>query len=187
MNTSVRKSLRNSVRHRAGAPVFTGLVAGILATLINTGMLIVADRLHIVTARGGLLTLLLKLAGPLAPPIATTWSFQQLFHIVVGVAMAVVYALTLGSVPGAVLAKGLVVAAAIAKEAGVPNGSLFTYFPTKVELFNALYIEIKEELISTVDDGLSNAGTSANSCCTYGRGGLGGAQPMARSVEFSPS
>jgi AcrR family transcriptional regulator len=48
--------------------------------------------------------------------------------------------------------------AAIAKEAGVPNGSLFTYFPTKIELFNALYTEIKEELISTVDDGLSNAG-----------------------------
>ncbi|WP_161564062.1 TetR/AcrR family transcriptional regulator [Cupriavidus lacunae] len=48
--------------------------------------------------------------------------------------------------------------AAIAKEAGVPNGSLFTYFPTKIDLFNALYMEIKEELISTVDDGLSDAG-----------------------------
>lgn len=48
--------------------------------------------------------------------------------------------------------------AAIAKEAGVPNGSVFTYFPTKIDLFNALYLEIKEELISTVDDGLSDAG-----------------------------
>jgi AcrR family transcriptional regulator len=48
--------------------------------------------------------------------------------------------------------------AAIAKDAGVPNGSLFTYFPTKIELFNALYMEIKEELISTVDDGLVDAG-----------------------------
>ncbi|WP_375542157.1 TetR family transcriptional regulator [Paraburkholderia sp. CNPSo 3274] len=32
--------------------------------------------------------------------------------------------------------------AAIAKEARVPNGSLSTYFPTEVELFNALYVEI---------------------------------------------
>lgn len=47
--------------------------------------------------------------------------------------------------------------AAIAKEAGVPNGSVFTYFPTKIDLFNALYMEIKEELISTVDNGLSDA------------------------------
>lgn len=48
--------------------------------------------------------------------------------------------------------------AAIAKEAGVPNGSVFTYFSTKIDLFNALYLEIKEELISTVDNGLSDAG-----------------------------
>jgi AcrR family transcriptional regulator len=48
--------------------------------------------------------------------------------------------------------------AAIAKEAGVPNGSVFTYFPTKVDLFNALYMEIKQELISEVDDGLSQDG-----------------------------
>jgi len=48
--------------------------------------------------------------------------------------------------------------ASIAKEAGVPNGSVFTYFPTKIDLFNALYMEIKEELISTVDDGFSDAG-----------------------------
>jgi len=36
--------------------------------------------------------------------------------------------------------------AAIAKEAGVSNGSLFTYFETKADLLNALYIEIKTEL-----------------------------------------
>jgi AcrR family transcriptional regulator len=30
--------------------------------------------------------------------------------------------------------------ALIAKEAGVPNGSLYTYFETKAELFNQLYI-----------------------------------------------
>ena len=33
--------------------------------------------------------------------------------------------------------------AGIAKEAGVANGSLFTYFETKADLFNALYLELK--------------------------------------------
>jgi AcrR family transcriptional regulator len=38
----------------------------------------------------------------------------------------------------------------IAKHAGISNGSVFTYFKTKTELFNALYSELKEELIETV-------------------------------------
>ena len=36
--------------------------------------------------------------------------------------------------------------AGIAKEAGVANGSLFTYFETKPELFNQLYLELKTEM-----------------------------------------
>lgn len=36
--------------------------------------------------------------------------------------------------------------AVIAKEAGVANGSLFTYFETKTVLFNQLYLEIKTEM-----------------------------------------
>lgn len=36
----------------------------------------------------------------------------------------------------------------IAKEAGIPNGSLFTYFETKSELFNQLYLELKQEMAS---------------------------------------
>jgi AcrR family transcriptional regulator len=36
--------------------------------------------------------------------------------------------------------------AGIAKEAGVANGSLFTYFPTKAELFNQLYLALKGEM-----------------------------------------
>ena len=36
--------------------------------------------------------------------------------------------------------------ATIAQEAGVSNGSLFTYFETKAELFNQLYLELKEEM-----------------------------------------
>ncbi|MGC2398166.1 MAG: TetR/AcrR family transcriptional regulator [Acidobacteriaceae bacterium] len=36
--------------------------------------------------------------------------------------------------------------AVIAKEAGIANGSLFTYFETKMELFNQLYLELKTEM-----------------------------------------
>jgi AcrR family transcriptional regulator len=39
--------------------------------------------------------------------------------------------------------------AGIAKEAGVANGSLFTYFETKTDLFNQLYLELKSEIAST--------------------------------------
>src|SRR5277367_3705259 len=36
--------------------------------------------------------------------------------------------------------------ALIAQEAGVANGSLFTYFETKADLFNQLYRELKAEM-----------------------------------------
>lgn len=36
--------------------------------------------------------------------------------------------------------------ATIAKEAGISNGSLFTYFETKADLFNQLYIGLKAEM-----------------------------------------
>jgi AcrR family transcriptional regulator len=38
--------------------------------------------------------------------------------------------------------------ALIAQEAGVSNGSLFTYFETKTELFNRLYLELKAGMAS---------------------------------------
>ncbi|WP_210239830.1 TetR/AcrR family transcriptional regulator [Mesorhizobium sp. B4-1-1] len=44
--------------------------------------------------------------------------------------------------------------ATIAKEAEVSNGSLFTYFDTKADLFNQLYIELKTEMASAALDGL---------------------------------
>ena len=44
--------------------------------------------------------------------------------------------------------------AAIAKEAGVANGSLFTYFETKTDLFNQLYLELKTEMASAASEGL---------------------------------
>jgi len=45
-------------------------------------------------------------------------------------------------------------AAMIAKEAGVSNGSLFTYFETKAVLLNALYLELKVDLSSAALKGL---------------------------------
>src|SRR5690242_18723843 len=44
--------------------------------------------------------------------------------------------------------------AAIAKEAGISNGSLFNYFSTKADLLNQLYIEIKMEMGSAAMLGL---------------------------------
>jgi AcrR family transcriptional regulator len=44
--------------------------------------------------------------------------------------------------------------AGIAKEAGVANGSLFTYFETKTDLFNQLYLELKIDMASATMKGL---------------------------------
>jgi AcrR family transcriptional regulator len=44
--------------------------------------------------------------------------------------------------------------AAIAKEAAVSNGSLFTYFETKADLFNQLYVELKAEMAAAALHGL---------------------------------
>lgn len=48
--------------------------------------------------------------------------------------------------------------AVIAREAGVANGSLFTYFETKAELFNQLYLELKQGMASAAMDGLPAKG-----------------------------
>lgn len=44
--------------------------------------------------------------------------------------------------------------ALIAKEAEVSNGSLFTYFETKADLLNQLYVELKAEMGAAALDGL---------------------------------
>jgi AcrR family transcriptional regulator len=44
--------------------------------------------------------------------------------------------------------------AAIAKEAGVSNGSLFVYFDTKPTLFNELYLELKLDMGTSAMSGL---------------------------------
>jgi lysylphosphatidylglycerol synthetase-like protein (DUF2156 family) len=113
MNATSQNPLRVSLRHRVVARVRAGIVAGVLAGFANTTMLIVADRFHVMTARGGLLTLLLKLIGPPTPLIAMTWGFQQFFHLLVAIVMAAVYAVTLGGVRYAVLVKGLAAAAVV--------------------------------------------------------------------------
>jgi AcrR family transcriptional regulator len=54
-----------------------------------------------------------------------------------------------------IVSQGLGVAtAAIAKEAGVANGSLFTYFETKAVLFNQLYLELKTEMAAVATEGV---------------------------------
>ena len=50
--------------------------------------------------------------------------------------------------------------AMIAKEAGVSNGSLFTYFETKTDLLNQIYMELKDEMANAALDGLpADSGT----------------------------
>jgi AcrR family transcriptional regulator len=44
--------------------------------------------------------------------------------------------------------------AVIAREAGVANGSLFTYFETKTDLFNQLYLELKAGMAAAALEGL---------------------------------
>jgi len=44
--------------------------------------------------------------------------------------------------------------AVIAREAGVSNGSLFTYFETKAELFNQLYLTLKTAMAAATLEGL---------------------------------
>ncbi len=44
--------------------------------------------------------------------------------------------------------------ALIAQQAGVANGSLFTYFQTKAELFNQLYLELKTAMATAALEGL---------------------------------
>ena len=46
--------------------------------------------------------------------------------------------------------------ATIAREAGVSNGSLFTYFETKADLLNQLYLELKTEMAAAALRGFSS-------------------------------
>jgi AcrR family transcriptional regulator len=61
----------------------------------------------------------------------------------------------MGAAARVIAATGLGAATAtIAKEAGVSNGSLFTYFDTKADLLNQLYLELKTEMGAAALGGL---------------------------------
>jgi AcrR family transcriptional regulator len=50
----------------------------------------------------------------------------------------------------------------IAREAGVPHGSVFTYFDTKAGLWNAVYVELKQEMAGAALEGFSTEGAPQN-------------------------
>jgi AcrR family transcriptional regulator len=61
----------------------------------------------------------------------------------------------LGAATRVIVAHGLgAPTAMIAQEAGVSNGSLFTYFETKSDLLNQLYLELKAGMATAALDGL---------------------------------
>ncbi|WP_414444417.1 hypothetical protein [Burkholderia sp. 22PA0106] len=68
------------------------LAAGTIAIMINVALLAVADSFGLVTARGGLLTLLNRTQHVPGNGLSGNWLFQQAFHVVVGIAMALLYA-----------------------------------------------------------------------------------------------
>ncbi|WP_155419914.1 hypothetical protein [Burkholderia gladioli] len=112
--TSSRPHQNGTSASGLGSQLSVGLRAGIPAVLLNTALLGAADAVGIVTARGGLLKLLLTLAGyDHTPGIAGTWIFQQLFHVAVGIAMVIVYGLLLGSWRAPALLKGVLAAAIV--------------------------------------------------------------------------
>ncbi|WP_414449995.1 hypothetical protein AB4851_29980 [Burkholderia sp. 22PA0099] len=68
------------------------IAAGAIAILINVALLAIADKYGLVTARGGLLTLLNRTLHIPGNGLARNWLFQQAFHIAVGIGMAIFYA-----------------------------------------------------------------------------------------------
>jgi AcrR family transcriptional regulator len=54
--------------------------------------------------------------------------------------------------------------ATIAQEAGVASGSLFTYFETKADLYNQLYLELKSEMASAALEGLPAKAALRSQC-----------------------
>lgn len=62
--------------------------------------------------------------------------------------------------------------ALIAKEASISNGSLFTYFGTKTELFNQVYRDIKTEIALAASSGLPGAADSKNQMAAMWSGWL---------------
>jgi len=116
-------SLRGTAPQRAAA----ALLAGTLAIAVNTALLAAANAIPLVTARGGLLKLLKVAFGDTLArlgadalwtqsglPAPGSNTFQLGFHVVVGLAMALLYGLALEAwLTGPPWRKGLVYAAAV--------------------------------------------------------------------------
>jgi hypothetical protein len=110
---------------RARLPI--SIISGLIAIVINTLALKLADLIWLPTAHGGLLRLIspwfaapLRLVGisglwvRLGGPLPSTSLFQTGFHIAVGIAMAVFYALFVEpSWRGRAISKGLAFAASV--------------------------------------------------------------------------
>lgn len=111
----------------SSAKIGTALVAGSIAIGVNTALLAAADWIPLVTARGGLLKLLTMYFGPvlsragvgsvwvgLGLPAPDRTTLQLGFHVVVGLAMAVLYGGVLEPLlPGRPWWKGLLFAGAV--------------------------------------------------------------------------
>ena len=88
------------------------LLAGAVAIALNIAALAAADLVPLATAHGGLLRLLVVLSGDALPMAGR--AFQAGFHIVVGLAMALLYALVLEPVlRGPSWLRGLIYAVAV--------------------------------------------------------------------------
>jgi hypothetical protein len=72
--------------------VAAALSAGAIAIILNVVALWSADLIHLQTAHGGLLKLLVQLAGA---PTPHSGALKIAFHVIVGLAMAIVYSLLL--------------------------------------------------------------------------------------------
>lgn len=116
-------NLRGTASQRAAA----ALLAGGLAIAVNTALLAAADAIPLVTARGGLLKLLTIAFGDTLARLGAgaLWAqsglptpggntFQLGFHVVVGLAMALLYGLALEArLAGPPWRKGLAYAVAV--------------------------------------------------------------------------
>ena len=64
--------------------------------------------------------------------------------------------------------------AVIAREAGVSNGTLFTYFETKADLFNQLFLALKTGMAAASLEGIAARPRSVSSMPAHGRTGWAG-------------
>jgi hypothetical protein len=91
------------------------VAASAIAIAVNTALLSAADYFHLVTARGGLLSLFLQVARRYVTvsSIYRTYGFQQAFHIVVGIIMGIAYAFLFVRLRGSAWRRGAVYGALV--------------------------------------------------------------------------